>query len=104
MTNPIKVGLIGLGEVAQLMHLPLLADDSRFSVAAISDEMVDGIDIMGDADAIAAAMRAYVDAGVESPIVMPLPWGKDRMAIVQTTLEAAKQGAERPSEREAGVS
>jgi len=34
---PIRVGLIGLGEVAQLMHLPLLADDPRFSVDAIMD-------------------------------------------------------------------
>jgi myo-inositol 2-dehydrogenase/D-chiro-inositol 1-dehydrogenase len=33
----IKVGLIGLGEVAQLMHLPLLADDQRFVIAAITD-------------------------------------------------------------------
>lgn len=33
----IKVGLIGLGEVAQLMHLPLLADDPRFQIAAITD-------------------------------------------------------------------
>lgn len=37
MTDPIKVGLIGLGEVAQLMHLPLLADDPRFAIAAITD-------------------------------------------------------------------
>ena len=37
MTNPIKVGLIGLGEVAQLMHLPLLADDWRFAIAAVTD-------------------------------------------------------------------
>lgn len=33
----IKVGLIGLGEVAQLMHLPLLADDPRFDIAAVTD-------------------------------------------------------------------
>lgn len=37
MTNPVKVGLIGLGEVAQLMHLPLLADDRRFAIAAVTD-------------------------------------------------------------------
>jgi len=37
VTNPIKVGLVGLGEVAQLMHLPLLADDNRFSIAAATD-------------------------------------------------------------------
>ena len=33
----VRVGLIGLGEVAQLMHLPLLADDPRFEIAAVSD-------------------------------------------------------------------
>ncbi len=44
MTSPFKVGLIGLGEVAQLMHLPLLADDARFSIAAISDVSASLID------------------------------------------------------------
>lgn len=33
----ISVGVIGLGEVAQLMHLPLLADDARFSITAVND-------------------------------------------------------------------
>lgn len=33
----VSVGLIGLGEVAQLMHLPLLADDDRFRIAAVTD-------------------------------------------------------------------
>lgn len=37
MTAPLRTGLIGLGEVAQLMHLPLLADDTRFAIAAITD-------------------------------------------------------------------
>lgn len=37
MSTALKVGLIGLGEVAQLMHLPLLADDRRFSIKAITD-------------------------------------------------------------------
>jgi predicted dehydrogenase len=37
MTQQLKVGLIGLGEVAQLMHLPLLADDRRFAIAATTD-------------------------------------------------------------------
>lgn len=37
MTSPFRVGLVGLGEVAQLMHLPLLADDPRFAIAAVTD-------------------------------------------------------------------
>jgi predicted dehydrogenase len=37
MMAALRVGLIGLGEVAQLMHLPLLADDPRFRIAAVVD-------------------------------------------------------------------
>ena len=37
MSAAVKIGLIGLGEVAQLMHLPLLADDQRFEIAAVTD-------------------------------------------------------------------
>lgn len=37
MTLSLRVGLIGLGEVAQLMHLPLLADHQCFSIAAVTD-------------------------------------------------------------------
>lgn len=38
---PIRTGIIGLGEVAQLMHLPLLADDPRFEIAAVADASPD---------------------------------------------------------------
>lgn len=63
----IRVGLIGLGEVAQLMHLPLLGDDRRYRIEAVMDiapSLVDHIaeryrvprrymkaeDILGDPD------------------------------------------------------
>ncbi len=65
------------------------AGDREGAVAAVSDEMVDGIDVMGDAGHVADTVRAYVDAGVEVPIVFPLPWGPDRMAVVDETLRAA---------------
>ena len=32
---------------------------------------------------------AYRDGGVDVPIVFPLPWGPDRMAVVDATLRAA---------------
>ncbi|HKE72646.1 MAG TPA: LLM class flavin-dependent oxidoreductase, partial [Acidimicrobiales bacterium] len=38
--------------------------DRAGALAAVSDRMVDGIDVMGDEDTVAATMRAYVDAGV----------------------------------------
>jgi probable F420-dependent oxidoreductase len=82
----------GYGDSVTAVREAHAAKDRDGAVAAISDEMVDGIDIMGDADHIAASIKAYVDAGVESPVVMPLPWGKDRMGVVQATLEAAREG------------
>jgi predicted dehydrogenase len=38
MPNPIRVGILGLGEVSQLMHLPILADSrDRFIICGIFD-------------------------------------------------------------------
>ena len=65
------------------------AKDRHAAVAAVSDEMVDGIDVMGDAEVVTTAVKAYADAGVEEPIVFPLPFGDDPMAVVDATLKAA---------------
>jgi len=65
------------------------AGDRAAALAAISDAMVDAIDIVGDAAHVAAAVRAYVDAGVEVPVVMPLPWGEDRRRSLTDTVTAA---------------
>lgn len=62
--------------------------DRDGAVAAISDEFVDAIDFMGTADEVAAFGRSYVDAGVDVPILMPLPWGPDRRQIIDDTMRA----------------
>ena len=63
--------------------------DRDGAVAAVSDAMVDAIDIMGDASHVANSVAAYRSAGVDHPVVMPLPWGPDRMAVIRATMEAA---------------
>jgi probable F420-dependent oxidoreductase len=65
------------------------AGDRDGAVAAVSDRMVDAIDIVGDEGVVRRAVQAYVDAGVDVPVVMPLPWAEDRWAAVETTLRAA---------------
>ena len=66
--------------------------DRAGALAAVSDRMVDGIDVMGDEDTVAATMRAYVDAGVDVPVLMPLPWGPDRRVAAEATIRAAVGG------------
>ena len=63
--------------------------DRAGAVAAVSDRMVDAIDVMGDPDTVHATMRAYADAGVDVPVLMPLPWGADRRASADATIRAA---------------
>ena len=65
------------------------AKERDAAIAAVSDDWVDGVQIMGDARHVQQSVQAYVDAGVDTPIVFPLPWGEDRNAVVEQTLHAA---------------
>jgi alkanesulfonate monooxygenase SsuD/methylene tetrahydromethanopterin reductase-like flavin-dependent oxidoreductase (luciferase family) len=51
--------------------------------------MCDAIDVLGDGDTVRDAVRAYIDAGVDVPVLMPLPWGGDRRQVLTDTMEAA---------------
>jgi alkanesulfonate monooxygenase SsuD/methylene tetrahydromethanopterin reductase-like flavin-dependent oxidoreductase (luciferase family) len=79
----------GFGDEVAEIRERFAAGDREGAVGAVSDRMVDAIDVMGDADVAHATMRAYVDAGVEVPILMPLPWGRDRRASAHATIRAA---------------
>jgi probable F420-dependent oxidoreductase len=65
------------------------AGDRDGAVAAVSDRMCDAIDVLGDAEHVHAAVRGYSDAGVDVPVVMPMPWGDDRLGVVRATIDAA---------------
>jgi probable F420-dependent oxidoreductase len=64
------------------------AGDRDGALAAVSDRMVDAIDVMGDEDTVQATMRAYADAGVDVPVLMPLPWGTDRRGSAEQAIRA----------------
>jgi probable F420-dependent oxidoreductase len=83
----------GFGDEVDALTAAHAAGDREGAVAAVSDRMVDAIDVVGDAATVAATVREYVAAGVQVPIVMPMPWGPDRAAVVQDTLAAAIAGA-----------
>ncbi len=78
----------GYGDEVAAVREAHAAGDRPAALAAVSDRMVDGIDILGDATTVAAGMRAYVDAGVDHPVLMPLPWGPDRAGIIADTMRA----------------
>lgn len=63
--------------------------DREGALEAISARMIADIDFIGTAEEVTAFVRSYIDAGVEHAVVMALPWGDDRAAVTQATLEAA---------------
>jgi probable F420-dependent oxidoreductase len=65
------------------------AGDRDAAVAAVSDRMVDAIDVIGDEDTVQATMQAYADGGVDVPVLMPMPWGTDRRASAEQAIRAA---------------
>ena len=64
------------------------ARDREGALAAISDRMIDAIDICGDPHRVATAVQEYRDAGVQVPVIMPLPWAEDRRAVIDATVRA----------------
>jgi probable F420-dependent oxidoreductase len=78
----------GFGDEVAAVREAHAAGDRDAAVAAVSDRMVDAIDVMGDEDTVTATMQAYVDAGVDVPVLMPLPWGKDRRASAEQAIRA----------------
>ncbi|HEX6425830.1 MAG TPA: LLM class F420-dependent oxidoreductase, partial [Acidimicrobiales bacterium] len=79
----------GFGDEVAEIRARFAAGDRTGAVAAVSDRMVDAIDVMGDAQMAHATMRAYAEAGVDVPVLMPLPWGRDRRASADATIRAA---------------
>lgn len=82
----------GFGEEIAALRRARAARDRDAAVAAMSDRMVDAIDVCGDAEHVAATVEAYRRAGVEVPVIMPLPWGEDRVATIEATIDAAAPG------------
>ena len=79
----------GYGDAVGAIRAAHASRDRAGALAAVSDEMIDGIDVVGDAALVRTTVDAYRDNGVDVPIVFPLPWGADRVAVVDATLRAA---------------
>ena len=81
-------GDAGFGDEVAELRERFAAGDRDGAVEAISDRMVDAIDFVGDTPAVKQFFQSYADAGVDVPVLMPLPWGKDRLAVVDATMRA----------------
>jgi len=71
-----------------------LERDREGALAAISEKMIQAIDYIGSEAGVTSFVQSYIDAGVEHPVLMPLPWGEDRAAVTRQTMAAAVLAAQ----------
>ena len=65
--------------------------DRDGALAAISEDMIQAINFIGSPQQVTDFVKGYVDAGVEHPVLMPMPWGDDRLAVTTATMAAAAE-------------
>ena len=66
--------------------------DRDGALEAISERMIQAIDFIGSEEEVGQFVQAYADAGVEHPVLMPMPWGEDRFGVTSATMRAAING------------
>lgn len=79
----------GFGAAVQAIRAAHRAGDRAGALAAVTDEMVDAINVIGDQALVAATISAYRRAGVDVPVVFPLTWGAAGQDTLDSTLQAA---------------
>ena len=79
----------GFGEEVEQIRTLQKQKDREGAVDAVSEKMIQAIDFIGSKNEVTQFVKSYIDAGVEHPILMPMPWGDDRMAVTKATMEAS---------------
>ncbi len=79
----------GFGDEVDELRERQAQRDRDGAIAAVSERMIQAINFIGSQQQVGDFMRSYIEAGVEHPILMPMPWGDDRMAVTQSTMAAA---------------
>lgn len=79
----------GFGDEVDELRARQKEKDRDGALAAVSERMIQAIDFIGSESEVTGFVKSYIDAGVEHPVLMPLPWGEDRRAVTDATMQAA---------------
>ncbi|MEQ4715923.1 LLM class F420-dependent oxidoreductase [Nonomuraea sp. B19D2] len=81
---------LGRGEVLRPMHEAWRAGDRQAALKAIPDEVVDALIVHGDAATCRARIQEYVDNGLDTPVLAPVPGGE---VSIEQAVRALAPGA-----------
>jgi probable F420-dependent oxidoreductase len=79
---------LGRGDVLAPMHEAWQAGDRAAANAAIPDEVVDDLIVWGPAAKCRERVAAYVESGLDTPVISVLPTGADPASLVRSLAPA----------------
>ncbi len=79
----------GFGDEVAELREKQKSKDREGALAAISERMIQAIDFIGTKSEVSNFINSYIEAGVEHPILMPMPWGENRDKVTLETMQAA---------------
>jgi len=89
-SGPIRVGVVGCGEIAQLMHLPLLHELDEFTIAGLCDLSPGALEQLGNRYGVAMRTSDYRDLLAREGIDAVAVCTYDHAAVVAAALAAGK--------------
>ena len=89
-TAPIRVGVIGCGEIAQVMHLPLLHELAEFRISALCDLSPGTVEHLGDRYAVGFRTTDYNELLASDTVDAVAICTYDHVPVVAAAIEAGK--------------
>ncbi|MBN9550282.1 MAG: Gfo/Idh/MocA family oxidoreductase [Alphaproteobacteria bacterium] len=89
-TRPLGIGVIGCGEIAQLMHLPIIHELPQLRIAALCDLSRSVLDSLGGHYGVTARYRDYHDLLGDPAVDAVVICTFDHGPVVRAAIEAGK--------------
>lgn len=95
LLSPAYAAMLRRSGITDVDRVAAAGPDERTGL--VSDQTIDALVATGTADQVAARLEAYRQAGVDLPVLYPLPAGEHPAARVLATLSALAPGSPLPS-------
>lgn len=95
LQSPAYAAMLRRSGITDVDRVAAAGPDERTGL--VSDQTIDALVATGTADQVAARLEAYRQAGVDLPVLYPLPAGEHPAARVLATLSALAPGSPLPS-------
>jgi predicted dehydrogenase len=88
--KPLRVGIVGCGDIAQIMHLPILTDMPQFAIGAVCDLSPTVVNAVGDRYGVAERYTDATDLVARDDLDIVAVLTMDHYTVAAAAIDAGK--------------